>query len=288
MAAALQPEHQRFASLPDSLRDEVIPGLFVRAWQIPGAGGYTSLLLKGAAELSRVSPNGRLDPSVLATGDRGLDLLAVKYLIAGDNQARVMLDPERWRSVGGSAPGAAAQGTAGDALKGAPGYRIFENQQALPRAWIASQILPGTDGAMTDAVRSSRLPSGQTFEPRSVALVFEGDLPARQYEAGGSARVRSIEDSRIVVDVDSPGGGFLVLSEMFYPGWRARVDNEPAQPVYRTDLALQGTTVPGGRHAVTFEFASSARRRGLAVSGAGLLCMMAVVGAGLYQAGRVG
>ena len=41
--------------------------------------------------------------------------------------------------------------------------------------------------------------------------------------------------------------GFLVLSESYFPGWRARIDGSSV-PVERTDLDLQGARIPPGRH----------------------------------------
>jgi uncharacterized membrane protein YfhO len=105
-------------------------------------------------------------------------------------------------------------------------------------------------------------------------------MPTR-YPAGGHADVVNIADSRIVVNVDSPGGGFLVLSEASYPGWTARIDDGPSQRVLRTDVALQGIGVPSGRHRVTFVFQSRARQIGTVLGFSGVLSLLATAFFGL-------
>jgi hypothetical protein len=283
LAARLAPSKQRFAAVPDSLRNDVVPGLFARTWAIPTVGGYTSLLLKSVSDVGMVSANGRVDSRALAADDVGLDLLAVKYLIARADLASSEPDAARWRRLDAFQAANTTDRTASShAVPVAHPSVLYENEHALPRVWLAAEVLPTTDGVMADAIRTSQLP-GRLFDPRRTALVFEGDLPASRYEGVGAAEVTSVDDARIAVNVSSPGGGFLVLSEAYYPGWHVRVDDGPLQAVHRTDLALQGATIPAGAHVVTFEFSSETRQLGLALSGFGMIGVLAVVVLGVRQ-----
>ena len=65
--------------------------------------------------------------------------------------------------------------------------------------------------------------------------------------------------------VRAPVGGCLVLSDVYYPGWRAAVDGAPAE-VLRADYAFRAVMVPPGEHTVTMTFAPATWRVGLAVS----------------------
>jgi len=276
LAADLRASGQRFLSLPDSLRDDVVPGVFARAWQIPSAGGYTSLLLQSVASVGQLASNGRVSLGTLADADVALDLLAVKYLVVkGGHLDPGMADSSRWRRVREFATSRATDRIVNEDRPGEDEYVLVENQRALPRAWVATEVLPTTDGAILDAIRVSHFRNGQTFEPRTTALVLEGEASAAMYSGAGSSHVTSIADSRVTISVDAPDGGFLVLSEAYYPGWTASVDASAPQPVIRTDLALQGTTIPAGRHTVTFEFHSQSRRLGLALSLVGIIALVA-------------
>lgn len=278
LAADLEPFSQRFLPVPDSLRTDVVPGVFARAWRIPSAGGYTSLLLQDVASMEQIAANGRVAPATFGGADLALDLLAVRYLVVKRGQLDSRLkDSTRWRPVREFATSRATDRVVDEDRPGEEPYVLLENRRALPRAWLATEVLPTTDGTMSDAIRVSTFPDGRIFEPSRTAMVFEGEAPAAAYPDGGASHVVSIADSRISVSVDSPGGGFLVLSEAYYPGWTARVDAGTPQPVLRTDLALQGTTVPAGRHTITFEFESRSRQIGLALSALGIFALLGTV-----------
>jgi hypothetical protein len=55
------------------------------------------------------------------------------------------------------------------------------------------------------------------------------------------------------IDLSAVGPGMLVLSEMSYPGWHARVDGEP-QAVETSHDLLRSIDLPNGRHEVTFRY----------------------------------
>jgi hypothetical protein len=61
------------------------------------------------------------------------------------------------------------------------------------------------------------------------------------------------EPDSLRVEVDTPEPAFLVLSEAYYPGWLATIDDRPAE-IYRTDIAFRGVVVPAGRHMVQMQF----------------------------------
>jgi uncharacterized membrane protein YfhO len=76
----------------------------------------------------------------------------------------------------------------------------------------------------------------------------------------------------MALDVETESDGLLVLSEIWYPGWVAKVDGVET-PVYRTDISLRGIEVPAGRHAVELLFTPEPVRRGAAATGGALaLC----------------
>jgi uncharacterized membrane protein YfhO len=63
--------------------------------------------------------------------------------------------------------------------------------------------------------------------------------------------------------------GLLVLSEVYYPGWRAYADGEEV-PIYRADHALRAVPLRAGHHRVEMVFNPPWPKVGLAVSGATL------------------
>jgi uncharacterized membrane protein YfhO len=56
-----------------------------------------------------------------------------------------------------------------------------------------------------------------------------------------------------------------VLSEVYYPAWKAYVDGQPA-PVYLADHLLRSVPVPEGEHTVELRYESWTLRVGIAIS----------------------
>jgi uncharacterized membrane protein YfhO len=87
--------------------------------------------------------------------------------------------------------------------------------------------------------------------------------------AGGTARMTRRGENVYEYQVDSAGSNFLILSQVWYPGWRAALDGR-AVPLYRTNHALLGLVVPPGRHALKLEMTSPALDAGLVLCVLGL------------------
>jgi uncharacterized membrane protein YfhO len=68
-----------------------------------------------------------------------------------------------------------------------------------------------------------------------------------------------------VIRVSARSAGFLVLSDLFYPGWVARLDGRLVK-IYRADYLLRAVGVPPGEHVVEFEYACPSFGFGAAVS----------------------
>ena len=72
----------------------------------------------------------------------------------------------------------------------------------------------------------------------------------------------------------------LVLTDLHFPGWKARVDGRDA-PLERVDYLLRGVMVPPGRHRVEFVYEPASWTIARAITLAGLLALVAALAAGL-------
>jgi hypothetical protein len=298
----LAPAHQRLLAAGGLHPNEVVAGPWARVWRIPMASGYSSISLQSVDALEELGSGGRVTAALLSSNDAALDLLAVRYLVVDPAALRPAEAAElstsgRWQPVDRFMTSRSSDRVRDETVAGETEYAVFENRRARPLAWLTREVLPVTDGQMEDAVRQSVLPGRRAFDPADVALVDEGRLPALAYPRGDAdVHVESLDSETIRVRVSSTGGGFLVLSEAYLPGWRARIDQQPPMPVSRTDSALQGIDVPAGNHLVMFEFVPDSRRAGLLAGGVGLLLTIVVFVVGLLaprestvrEAGAVG
>jgi membrane protein YfhO len=181
-----------------------------------------------------------------------IDLLNVKYLVA---PADVAVPSDRFTAVTDGA------------------VRVYRNEHVQPRAFLASDfvVLHGDDARR--ALRSGAI------DLRRVAILDDELSPSDRPEPGadaGRATITAYDAARLVIETDTARRRLLVLSDVFYPGWRAAIDGTPAV-IHRADYAFRAVSVPAGRHAVTFEYAPDSFTWGLYGTIVGLIVLVALL-----------
>jgi hypothetical protein len=148
--------------------------------------------------------------------------------------------------------------------------RILENPDALPRAlWV-----PALELVRDPSELLQRLASEQ-HDPRKAALVEEPPADGFLGRGGaGSGQVTSFTDraEEVALDVHADADGFVVLTDQYYPGWQATV-NDASVPVLRANYAFRAVRVPAGESRVVFRYRPASVRWGALVS---VLSMLAV------------
>ena len=108
--------------------------------------------------------------------------------------------------------------------------RVYENIVSLPRAWVQSE----------ESAQGSQIVEAQVSKW----------LPNR-------------------IDINAQGPGQLILSEIAYPGWRARVDGAPVEIEEAAGL-LRAVSLGAGDHQITFRFQPGSLYAGLGLAAIGL------------------
>jgi hypothetical protein len=87
------------------------------------------------------------------------------------------------------------------------------------------------------------------------AVVLETRMPSTLAQGGGGEAnlIETVDPNRVLVQVSTQGGGWLVLSDVWYPGWQAFVDGE-ATEILRADYLFRAVWVPDGEHRVEFRY----------------------------------
>ncbi|HMV46801.1 MAG TPA: YfhO family protein [Blastocatellia bacterium] len=166
---------------------------------------------------------------------------------------------------------------------------IYENLKTLPRAWFAPRAVVAPSVEVLQIIKSGRLKDGADFDPATTVLLESELFANRQLKTPAinsgatelpkaEVKVTSYRPNRIEVQTNNPAAGFLVLSEIYYRGWEARVDGQRAS-VDRVDFALRGVELPPGQHTIEFNFRAHSFRNGAAwsVVGLALLCISGVL-----------
>jgi hypothetical protein len=174
-----------------------------------------------------------------------LDLMNVKYLIASEKgAARLRLVP-KYRDA-----------------ERLPFGELFENKSAMPRFFLVHDVKPA--GSLADARRS--IEHGEIDFRRTAITERPVALPVSSTPAGGDrVKVLHYEADSLELSVQSVGSSFLVLSENYYPGWRAWLDGQAAE-IYLTDIAFRGVVVPAGSHKLRMEFRPTVLPVSMAIS----------------------
>ena len=135
---------------------------------------------------------------------------------------------------------------------------------AMPRAWIVHRVVPAKD--VEELHRSIQDP-GLSFATTAVSL--EALPPLEQCGEGGEASFTRPDSDQVLVNANLGCRGLLIVSEPFYPGWKAYVDGEPKE-IHEVFGALRGVVLETGSHRVEMRYRPSVVAIGAALSCSGI------------------
>lgn len=160
---------------------------------------------------------------------------------------------------------------------------VYANEGVLPRTWVVgAQRVAGSEDEALDAV------TDPGFDARSGAVVERAvdGLPTEPGLASpGRSRIESYGPERVVLRATTEARSLLVLSDLHYPGWKARLDGRDV-PVERVNYVMRGVSLPPGNHRVEFRYEPLSWRIGWIVSLLGLLTLAAILVAAVRRRGR--
>ena len=250
-----------------------------RAWEIPTIGGKDPLVLSRYAQMLDLSGSGDLGRDILSKEHLALDLLDVRYalvpeawLLAGE----IQLDDRRW------VVGNTMRPRTSDPDDDIP-YVLVRNKRARSPAWLVPDVKVLTSNEIRVAVISSDLPDGTMFDPMKQALIESEtnvQLDADERNSGGSCGsvAVALKTSRLrEYVVNSRGGCFLVISEVFYPWWQASVNGERATLI-QANHALMGLVVPKGESRVRLTLLPQSLYAGAGLTSVSLLIWLWLLG----------
>jgi hypothetical protein len=190
-----------------------------------------------------------------------LDLLGTRYLVQPSDRP---LEQEGWEPVAHD-PHPRAYDFITGGVQELPAYTVYYNQAAFPRAFVVPEAAPLPE-------RSEVLRALKATDFRRRVLLEGGPPTADSATATGDFRpavIREYLPNRVVVGVDTGPPGYLVLADVWFPGWTCLVDGQPA-PLYRANFLFRAVVLPAGPHEVVFTFDPASYRRGKAISGGAL------------------
>src|SRR5205085_2446083 len=126
---------------------------------------------------------------------------------------------------------------------------VYENPRALPRVMMVGDWKIADFGELT---ASGWLPD---VDPAKTVLLEKAPRAPSlsMFEAAGTARLVRYANTEIIVEVDAPSGGILVLNDVWHPWWRATVGGVETE-ILRANGIFRAVPVPPGKYTVRFTF----------------------------------
>jgi uncharacterized membrane protein YfhO len=121
------------------------------------------------------------------------------------------------------------------------------------------------------------------FDPARQVLLSEGTAQHGASPAGDRVEVTDYQSDRVTITAATDQPGYLVLTDSWYPGWRAFVDSQPA-PIYRADVLFRAVSLEPGTHTIVFEYRPESFLIGAIVSAVSFLILIFYVGMNIGRA----
>ena len=128
------------------------------------------------------------------------------------------------------------------------GSMIFEMGDPFPRAWLvgATEVIP------EDSQAIARLASDE-FDLRQTAILANQLDAALDETTSSTVSVVGFSPTGLTTAVNATGDHLLVFSHIYYPGWRAFIDDNPAH-LWRVNVVQSGVVLPAGSHTVRLTY----------------------------------
>ncbi len=154
-----------------------------------------------------------------------------------------------------------------------PYVKIYENPDALPRAYIVYRAVVAMDDQQTlDLLKSPG------FNPREAVILTEPllePLPEQAPKTASRVQIEQYQPQQVDITVETELDGLLVLSDADYPGWQAFIDGH-ATKIYQANYALRAVYVPRGTHRIQFTYTQVGLQAGLIASGLGVVLIIGI------------
>lgn len=153
---------------------------------------------------------------------------------------------------------------------------IYKMLSFVPRVFVARQVeYVNSPGEAAERVRAL----GPDIADK---IILEKKIP-RTYLGAGTGRepgsyssIQAYDSNRVVIKARLKKAGVLVLTDVFYPGWRAYVDGKRTE-VLRVNGLVRGIVLQEGTHTVVFRYLPDTFVTGVIVAAICFACFITML-----------
>ncbi len=142
-------------------------------------------------------------------------------------------------------------------------WSLIVDSSFLPRAFFVYR-----QRTFSDTQKESLFMISANFNPREVVTLdkYSDDFVSDTISTTNwKVTFETYNNNDISLKVFTPKKGFLVLSEIYYPGWNAYIDGKQTQ-IYKANYCLRTVVVDSGEHNIVFRFEPESFYSGLNIS----------------------
>jgi len=158
--------------------------------------------------------------------------------------------------------------------QGSVAITVYKNPGSVGRAYLASDIIRAT--TVSQALQAMQR---DDFIPGKHIIVEEDFPEINALDTSGTIDYLAVTNSKVSLLVKGVReGAVLTLTDTYYPGWIASIDNTPVR-IYPANIRHRAIIVPAGNHTVTFTYNPASIRYGGWVSAGthGVIGLLAVL-----------
>ncbi len=139
------------------------------------------------------------------------------------------------------------------------GLKVFANPGAFPRARVVHAAI----GAADEQAVIATVLNPATDLQRSVVL--EGKAPQLESCDAGSVAIERYRPTSVMMRANLACKSMVILADAWFPGWKAFVDNKPAQ-IHAAYGVMRGVVVDAGQHQVVLVYRPASVYTGIALA----------------------
>jgi uncharacterized membrane protein YfhO len=139
-------------------------------------------------------------------------------------------------------------------------YYVFENNNVMPRAFMAwNATFIDNNQVILNTL------DNQTFDWNSSIIIYGENKTDNSTPGYSDVKILNYQPSYVEISVNTSSPGYLVLSDSYYPGWNAYINNTKVN-IYRTDYAFRSIKINAGNSTVEFKYEPTSFYAGTLIS----------------------
>jgi hypothetical protein len=150
---------------------------------------------------------------------------------------------------------------------------IWENPEVLPRAYVITRpVVVSNDEAAIQMITRNDFPFDKTAVITGKNILTEGAAESMLIPA----TIEEYYPEKVRIKAAAPQGGWMILSDLYYPGWAATCDGERAE-IYPANYLFRAVRIPAGTHVVEYSYRPASFRIGcrlMVLAGIVVICFL--------------